>query len=161
MPDAVLARREISRLYPEVAPQLRRVLGSHLRAPDWVLEDACQIAWEALLMRRDSVDRSRLLSWLATTARREALALMRRPATDLAVEEGALDGMAAHRGDPQETAEFWERLGGIRRLPRRQQRIVWMHGMGFAYEEIAAATGESMRAVERQLSGARRRLHAA
>ena len=161
MSSAELTRSEISRLYPEVAPQLRRVLGSHLRAPEWVLDDACQIAWEALLLRRDRVDRSRLLSWLATTARREALAIMRRGATDLAVEDGALDGMAARRGDPQESAEFWERLGGIRRLSRRQQRIVWMHGLGFAYEEIAAATGESLRAVERQLGGARRKLRAA
>ncbi|HET9074774.1 MAG TPA: sigma-70 family RNA polymerase sigma factor, partial [Solirubrobacteraceae bacterium] len=152
---------EISRLYPEVAPQLRRVLGSHLRAPDWVLDDACQVAWEALIVRRESIDRSRLLSWLATTARREALAIMRRAGTDLAVEDGALDGLAADRGDPQQAAEFWERMGRIRRLSRRQQRIVWMHGMGFAYEEIAGATGESLRAVERQLSGARRRLRAA
>jgi DNA-directed RNA polymerase specialized sigma24 family protein len=63
--------------------------------------------------------------------------------------------------DPQRSAEFWERLGRVRRLSRRQQRIVWMQGMGFRYDEIAAETGETLRSVERQLSAARRQLDSA
>jgi RNA polymerase sigma factor (sigma-70 family) len=149
---------EIAELYSELAPQLRRVLGAHLQVPESVLEDACQFAWTTLLSDPGQVDRDRTLSWLATTARREALATLKRSEIELRVVG---DCPAPEPVDPHQSAEFWERMGQIRRLSRRQQRIVWMQGMGFRYEEIAAEIGESRRSVERQLLAARRRLSSA
>ncbi|HET9720908.1 MAG TPA: sigma-70 family RNA polymerase sigma factor [Solirubrobacteraceae bacterium] len=154
-------RSEIAALYPQVAPQLRRVLTSHLQAPAWVLEDACQIAWEALLGQAEPVDQRRVLSWLATTARREALAILRRTASEMCVTDSTAEALLAPAPGPEQAVEFWERMGQIRRLSRRQQRIVWMQGLGFQYSEIADEVGDSLRTVERQLAGARRKLRAA
>jgi RNA polymerase sigma factor (sigma-70 family) len=152
---------QVAELYPQVAPQLRRVLSSHLRAPDWVLDDACQIAWEALLVQEQPIDRAHLLSWLATTARREALAILRRRATEMCVDEEMTERLLSPVPGPDEAAEFRERMAQIRGLSRRQQRIVWMQGLGLSYAEIADELGESLRSVERQLDGARRKLRAA
>ncbi len=152
---------ELGQLYVELAPQLRRVVGTHLRAPEWVLDDACQMAWEALLVRPGQVDRTHALGWLATTARREALGLLKRSSAELCLDaSGHAEVIFGMAPDPQQAAEFWERLGQVRRLSRRQQRIVWMQSLGFGYEEIAAHTGETRRSVERQLVSARRRLKA-
>jgi RNA polymerase sigma factor (sigma-70 family) len=161
MPLSPLRQPPLAQLYPQLAPQLRRVLSSHLRAPDWVLDDACQMAWEALLVHEEAIDHTRVLSWLATTARREALAILRRRSTELCVSEQTTEALLPPAPGPDESIEFWERMGRIRRLPRRQQRIVWMQCLGFGYAEIAAGTGDSLRTVERQLEGARRKLRAA
>jgi RNA polymerase sigma factor (sigma-70 family) len=151
---------DVANLYPRLAPKLRRIVGANLEAPDCVVEDACQIAWTALLDEPPLVDESHVLSWLATTARREALLMLRRSAIELRVIEGGAPTAEADAEDPQRSAEFWERLGQVRRLPRRQQRIVWMRCLGFRYAEIAQETGETLRSVERQLADARSKLAA-
>jgi RNA polymerase sigma factor (sigma-70 family) len=155
------AQREIGQLYTELAPQLRRILGTNVQAPDWLLDDACQMAWEALLVQSEPVDPAHALGWLATTARRRALRLLKRSAVELCLDaSGHAEPIFGVSPDPAQAAEFWERLGQVRRLSRRQQRIVWMQSLGFDYAEIAAETGETRRSVERQLMTARRRLNA-
>jgi RNA polymerase sigma factor (sigma-70 family) len=149
---------EIEELYCELAPQLRRVLKANLQVPEYVLEDACQVAWTTLLADPGQVDRPRMLSWLATTARREALTMLKRSEIELRAASGCTQPEPM---DPHRAAEFWERMGQVRRLSRRQQQIVWMQGLGFRYEEIAAETGETRRSVQRQLLAARKRLDAA
>jgi RNA polymerase sigma factor (sigma-70 family) len=57
-----------------------------------------------------------------------------------------------------ELAEQHAQLEAISALPGRQQRLVWLQGLGFSYDEMAAQTGVSHRTVERQLLRARRRL---
>ena len=161
MSTADIARQDLGQLYADLAPQLRRILGTHLQAPEWVLDDACQMAWEALLVRPGCVDQAHALGWLATTARREALGLLKRSKAELCLDaSGHAEVIFGAAPDPQQAVEFWERLGQVRRLSRRQQRIVWMQSLGFGYEEIAAETGETRRSVERQLLSARRRLRA-
>jgi DNA-directed RNA polymerase specialized sigma24 family protein len=44
-----------------------------------------------------------------------------------------------------------ERLGAVRALPLRQQRLVWLAGLGFSYVEMAEQTRQTRRTVERQL----------
>jgi RNA polymerase sigma factor (sigma-70 family) len=161
MSTEATARHELGQVYADLAPQLRRILGMNLQAPEWVLDDACQMAWEALLHRPGCVDAEHLLGWLATTARREALGLLKRSKAEICLDaSGHADVIFGVGPDPQQSAEFWERLGQVRRLSRRQQRIVWMQSLGFGYAEIAAETGETRRSVERQLLSARRRLKA-
>jgi RNA polymerase sigma factor (sigma-70 family) len=161
MSNDVDAQLEFSQLYAELSPQLRRILGMNLQAPDWVLDDACQMAWEALLLRPGQVDRAHTLGWLATTARRRALGLLKRSRAEVCLDaSGHAEVIFGTAPDPQQSAEFWERLGQVRRLSRRQQRILWMQSLGFGYDEIAERTGETKRSVERQLLSARRQLRA-
>jgi DNA-directed RNA polymerase specialized sigma24 family protein len=57
--------------------------------------------------------------------------------------------------------EWREQLALVRRIPERQQRLLWMQGAGSSYEEIAAESGLTVRTVERQILRGRDRLRAA
>jgi DNA-directed RNA polymerase specialized sigma24 family protein len=50
------------------------------------------------------------------------------------------------------------RLELLRELPERQERLIWLQGLGFGYPEMADETDMTMRTVERQLMKARRHL---
>ena len=149
-------------LYAELQPQLARILSSNLQPPDWVIEEACQSAWSSLLQRRATVRPGGELGWLSTTATRTALRLMRRDPlvgpSEPMPEPQRLDLRRAVVTDPQRSLELRERLAEVRRLPVREQRVLWLHGFGYEYREIAAVTGDTRRTVARQLTRARQRL---
>jgi RNA polymerase sigma factor (sigma-70 family) len=155
--SAQLSLADIGRIYPVLAPQLERVLTRHLGAPAGVVEEACQRAWGRLITHRTEVDPERALSWLATTARREAVEAMRDSARHLSLDE-VLEQPAAAACDPARIVELRDRLAAIAQLPERQRRLVWLRGLGYGAAEITARTGDSTRTVERQLVSARRRL---
>ncbi len=153
---------EMAELYAALSAQLRQIVRFGVRAPDALIEDACQVAWSRLIRHRASVRREAALSWLVTTASREALRLIRRSDRELSLDELAerhaepahADGMAG----PDEIVELRLRLELIGELPPRQQRLVWLQGLGFSYAEMAGYTGASPRTVERQLLRAKRAL---
>jgi DNA-directed RNA polymerase specialized sigma24 family protein len=62
---------------------------------------------------------------------------------------------------PDELVEQRERLATIHHLPERQQRLLWLQGLGLSYAEMADSTGCTNRTVERQLLRAKRALKAA
>jgi RNA polymerase sigma factor (sigma-70 family) len=156
---------DFDRLYCALASPLERIVRAEVRACDAVIDDACQTAWIQLLGHADQVRARSVLSWLATTAIHEALRLLRRAGRDLSLElafeeEPGLIARVAAPG-PEETLELRERLESLRRLPERQQRMVWLHGIGLSYADIAVNTGCTMRTVERQLMRAKRTMRAA
>ncbi len=126
-----------------------------VRAPEAVIEDACQVAWIRLVRHSGRVRRDAVLSWLATTAVREAYKLTRRESRELSLDAALeqADGLpgAPRSPGPHEVLEQRERLAGIRTLPERQQRLLWLHAFGYSYTEMAAHDGISRRTVERQL----------
>ncbi len=153
--------RRLEALYAELQPQLMRILVSNLQGPEWVLDEACQVAWGSLLLQAPELAAGGELGWLSTTATRAALRQIRRERYSDPHEElpqpVRLDDRRVEPG-PQRTLELRERLADIRRLPVREQRVLMLQGFGYAYEEIAAATGDSRRTVVRQLTRARQRL---
>ncbi|HYB26874.1 MAG TPA: sigma-70 family RNA polymerase sigma factor [Solirubrobacteraceae bacterium] len=159
--NAPLGAGDVSELYSLLAKRLEQIVRLDVRAPDVVIEDACQFAWSRLVHHRDRVHRETVMSWLARTAVHEAFKLLRRDRRDLSLE-------AASEQDarwtpvtvpgPEAAIETRERLEQVRRLPERQQRILWMHALGLSYAEIAAREGCTVRTVERQLLRARQRL---
>jgi RNA polymerase sigma factor (sigma-70 family) len=93
------------------------------------------------------------------TAIREALKQMRRDARALSLDELTEDaGSPATPALLDELVEQRARLESIRILPERQQRLVWLQGLGMSYTEMAGETGTTRRTVERQLLRARRTL---
>ena len=168
-PDAPRAdqRARVADLYPRLAAQLRRIVATNLRAPDWLYEEACQTAWEALLRHSDQVRPGSELSWLSTTATRSALRALRHERAQARVDSG-MDQIGAGgqtklasatpRPAPDQACELRERIASVSRLPDRAQRILLLHGFGYDYGEIAQATGCSPRTVTRQITRARRRL---
>jgi RNA polymerase sigma factor (sigma-70 family) len=159
---AAVGVRDVGELYGELSKRLEQIVRLDVRAPDAVIEDACQFAWSRLLVHSARVSSEGALSWLATTAVREALKLIRRNGRELSLDataEQAGGWMAPSAAPgPHETFEQHERLATLRRLPPRQQRMLWLQGAGLSYAEIAASTGCTMRTVERQLLRAKRAL---
>jgi RNA polymerase sigma factor (sigma-70 family) len=151
-------------LYGELADQLRQIVRISIRAPDALIEDACQIAWSRLLRSWGTVRQEAALPWLATTATRVALRLAKRSARELSLDElcdGETDLADPATLGPEQLVELRARLEEIRALPERQQRLVWLQGLGFTYAEMADRTGDSRRTVERQLMRAKRALRSA
>lgn len=155
--ECVETLQEVAELYAAQAVRVRRLVHLRLTAPDAVVEDACQIAWMRLVRNRARVRRQTATCWLVQVAAREGLRLMGRGQRDLPLEVLEEDPGRA----PDLLAEFAEshlRLLTIEHLPERQRRLVWLHGLGFSYAEIAGVTGDSRRTVERQLLRARQKL---
>lgn len=153
---------DVDELYRLLSPRLRQIVRSDVRAPEAVIEDACQTAWSRLIRHADDVRREAALSWLATTATREAFKLARRDRRELSLDAelertGELPVPSRAPG-PAELVELRERLGELGRLPERQQRLLWMQAAGLTYLEIADRTGDTRRTVERQLLRAKGRL---
>ena len=153
--------RELSDLYRALSEPLVNAVRRDVRAPDPVIEDACQFAWTRLIYLHGRVTPEATLTWLARTAVREAVKLIRRDGREQSLELGLETGLD-HAGGatPHDLAEQHERLRLVDSLPDRQQRFVWLQALGFSYTEIALHTGSSERTVERQLLRAKRGLRA-
>ncbi len=149
-------------LYRLFSARLVRIVRGEVRAPAPLIEDACQVAWSRLLHQRHRVEPEKVPSWLITTALHEALRSVRRARQEASLEsmvEAGLD-LASSHGDwaPDALAERRERLRALTLLSERQQRLLWLYGLGLTYEEIARRQGCSSRTVERQIQRARLRL---
>ncbi|MGO9498131.1 MAG: RNA polymerase sigma factor [Solirubrobacteraceae bacterium] len=146
---------DVGELYGALADRLERIVRLDVRASDAVIEDACQVAWVRLLHHRQRVHRETVMAWLARTAVREAVRLLRRDRREASLEgvieaDVELPSMIVLT-TPHELFEQRERLQQTGRLPERQQRLVWLHALGLTYVEMAAHEGCSLRTVERQL----------
>lgn len=143
---------DVGELYGLLARRLEQIVRLDVRAPDVVIEDACQVAWGRLLHHRDRVHRETVMSWLVRTAVREAFRLLRRDRRELPLDLAAEEVLPA---TPTHLTECRERLAELGCLPERQQRAVWLHAFGCSYGEIAMYEGCTTRTVERQLLRAR------
>jgi RNA polymerase sigma factor (sigma-70 family) len=158
-PDAI----DVGELYGALARQLEQIVRLGVRAPDVVIEDACSFAWSRLLLHRHRVQRDTVVPWLARTAVHEAFKLLRRgrreESLDATVELGQPVSWPLAPA-PDDLVEGRERIGELRLLPERQQRILWLQAFGLSYAEIAAREGCTLRTVERQVLRARDRARA-
>lgn len=166
------ALEEIAETYRLLARRLEHIVRAGVPVSDALVEEACQAAWGRLLDHRESIRSDCALSWLTTTAVREALKLQRRERRQLSLDaaidrdgDGALGLVpgpqtAVPALGPETLVERRERLAALGALPRRQQRLLWLRALGLSYAEISRQTGDSTRTVERQLLRARQRLKA-
>ena len=150
---------DVGELYEAHARRLRQIVGGGVRAPEPVIEDACQVAWVRLLRHRGHVRRDAALAWLVTTAIREAARLLRRASRETPLDT-ITDAAATHVAGPEDLVEWRTRLDRIGDLPQRQQQLIWLQGFGLSYREMSGYTGASRRTVERQLMRAKRSLRA-
>lgn len=156
----------VAELYADLAAQVRQIVRSSIRAPEAVVDDACQVAWSRLLRRWGSVRADAALPWLVRTASRAALRSIQHTERELSLDQlcdAGQDPSAAVvlPAAPDEIAQLRARLDELRALPERQQQLVWMQALGFTYVEMADHTRATRRTVERQLMRAKRSLRAA
>ena len=153
---------EVAEFYAQASGLVRGRLINEVTAPEAVIDDALQFAWVRLLHHRHRVGRDRAVSWLITTALHEVFKLVRRAGHDLSLEQlmEETDDLQISRTAPapEEVVEPRVRLELLRELPERQERLIWLRGLGFNYPEIATETGMTVRTVERQLIKGRRSL---
>jgi RNA polymerase sigma factor (sigma-70 family) len=153
---------DVGELYLALAARLEKLVRLYVRAPDQVIEDACQFAWSRLVHRGAAVRRDSAFQWLVRTAVREAVKLVRRERLEVSLE--AMVDNASYQplrpGTPaiQDLLEQRERLSAVGALPERQQRLVWLHALGLTYSEMAHHEGYTRRTVERQLLRAKHRM---
>jgi RNA polymerase sigma factor (sigma-70 family) len=154
---------DIAELYGRLARRLEHIVRLDVRAPDAVIEDACQFAWSRLVHHRHRVQHETVLSWLARTAVHEALKLVRRDGREVSLEAECQDvgELPSTAPTPPELVEGRERLCMVGTLPARQQRVLWLHALGLSYAEIAQHEACTLRTVERQLLRARYAVRAA
>jgi RNA polymerase sigma factor (sigma-70 family) len=154
--------RAVAELYCDLSKRLEQIVRLDVRAPDPLIEDACQFAWSRLVSHCDRVRRDTALAWLVRTAVREAIRLSRLDRRELSLEatlENAGESLLRlHAPTPDELLSQRERLAQTRRLPERQQRLLWLHALGLSYAEMAVHEGYTRRTVERQLLRAKRRI---
>jgi RNA polymerase sigma factor (sigma-70 family) len=166
VPDPVSSSSatDVAELYAALAERLQRIVRSEVRAPEVVIEDACQVAWSRFVRHCDRVNHEAALAWLARTAVREACRLARRDARELSLDlelQTAGDGLGATvMPGPEQLVEQRDRLAALSGLPERQRRLLWLQAIGLGYAEIASYTGDSPRTIDRQLVRARRRVRA-
>jgi RNA polymerase sigma factor (sigma-70 family) len=158
---------DVDQLYRALAVRLVQIVRLDVRAPEAVIEDACQVAWSRLVRHAGRVRRETALSWLARTAAREAVRLARREGRELSLDavleqigDGGLTVRALHSAGPLEVVEHRERLELVRLLPHRQRTLLWLHALGLTYAEMARSTGCTERTVERQLLRAKHAVRA-
>jgi len=156
---------DVGELYGAFSKRLEQIVRRGVHAPEAVIEDACQVAWSRLLHHGTSVRRDTALGWLVKTAFHEALKLARRDrrelSLDLEIERSGEARLPPSEAEPHEMLERREQLAEIGRLPYRQQRLLWLRGLGLSYEELALHEACTTRTVDRQLGRARRSLRAA
>jgi RNA polymerase sigma factor (sigma-70 family) len=153
---------DVGELYGRLSKRLEQIVRLDVRAPEVVIEDACQFAWYRLVHHRDRVHPHTTFAWLTQTAVHEAFKLVRRDNRELSLEaavESSGDAAPLLRAaEPDELVAARDRLAQIELLPERQQRLLWLHGLGFKYSEMAAQTGCTPRTVERQLLRAKHKV---
>jgi len=151
-----------AQLYERLANRVERIVRSQVDAPREVVEDACHHAWAKLINHSERINRETALSWLITTAVRQAWKLERRDrreaSLEAAVEERGELPLPSRLPGPADRAEMRERLAELERLSERQRQMVWLRAAGLSYVEMAAYTGGTVRSVERQLGRATARM---
>ena len=156
--------RDVMRLYGVFNRQLTRIVRASTRGPQPVIEDACQVAWTALICPGLRVEQANARAWLVRTAVRETFRLMALQTRELSLERVMQEQPEELRSEtipgPAEVVRRREQVQNVRLLSERQQRLVWLRALGFSYGEMARYEGATSRTVRRQLERAQRRLRA-
>jgi RNA polymerase sigma factor (sigma-70 family) len=157
-----LAWSDIVRLYISFHRRLPRIVRAGVRAPETVIEDACQAAWTALLLEGPQVAAEGVRTWLVRTAVREALRLgylqAREDSLERALRSHTLHLRLVAADGSEELISRLERVRCLSQLSVRKQRLLWLRALGLSHEEMAEHEHCSYRTVRRQLERARWRL---
>lgn len=147
---------DIDALFRAHQERLVRAVGATVHTSKEVVEDACSFAWMQLLRTEPEIGET-IGAWLRTVAVREAIRLDRLGRRGVSIEDAPSANLIDRRQSTPEQRTAWrEQLAEVARLPKRQRDVIAMQAAGLSYEEIAAATGDSRRTVERQLMRAKR-----
>jgi RNA polymerase sigma factor (sigma-70 family) len=152
-------REQIGVLYERQAETVRRLVRRRVRAPEGVVEDACQTAWLRLCAHEDvALDARSTVKWLVITAVRES---WRRTSRLREVPVGGWgsdpdeDELPEPVGCAPDPCELTVGRDEVRRrlaaLTARERQFLALQAFGLNYEEISVTLGVTVRTVERQI----------
>jgi DNA-directed RNA polymerase specialized sigma24 family protein len=152
------SRDDADELYRRHHRALQRAVASAVRAPNELIEDACQTAWTILLQAHP--EGRCAFAWLRAVAIHEALRLVaidRRQATLAYLRSRAgIPRQATDGPSVEEAMDALETLRLLASLPRRQRIDLALKLSGYSYREIQARTpGRTMTNVKKSLVKAR------
>jgi RNA polymerase sigma factor (sigma-70 family) len=160
-----LQRGDEAALYRLHHERLVRVVRRRVGGSPALIEDACSFAWTQLLCHQPP-RQPELFGWLCTVAIHEAHRLSRLERRDDRLDirvAGRGDGTLVRAESVEDTRASIEHqlqaraaLARVAQLCPRERELFALQIAGLSYQEIAAATGDSVRTVDRQL----RRAHA-
>lgn len=169
MPIRLERAEEIARFYELHAQRLRRSIAAKNPGLDVAaVDDVCSSAWEKLLTRPDiDLDHPTAYWWLYRVARSRVWWLWRCRRREQ--PGGGLNGADDDRPEPMADSDdlvdvVAEHLDHatiralLGELHWRERRELLLYAHGLSYEEIAAVTGTSCRAVDRWLVRAKQSL---
>lgn len=127
--------------------RLVRSIAAEFRLQESDAADVAQNTWLRLLAYGGTIrDPEKLGSWLATTARREACAFLRRSRAEVATESAG-DAIAAGGPSPEDVVVAAETAAAVRRaageLSDRQRLLVdaLFYQSPISYDEVSRRTG--------------------
>ncbi|HYF26284.1 MAG TPA: sigma-70 family RNA polymerase sigma factor [Baekduia sp.] len=162
---AVLTKDEADRMVVEVVSQhadallrtARRWSSSHDDA-----QDAYQRALEIFVRRAATLDRNRVVGWVHTVIKHEALAVRAKRDDVHSVDTDYDREEAVHVPGPEERALAYERVThtaeALQRLKPQEVQALWHKALGKSYDEIAAELRWTHTKVNRCLTEGRRAL---
>jgi hypothetical protein len=150
---------EETELFERHAAALRVTVTRAVHTSSTNVQDACSFAWLQLLRTKPACEHA--FAWLRTTAIREAVKLEQRGRRTLSLERAELPPLADSRQDFGRRVEdvllARAALSGARLRPR-EARLVGLRVCGYDRRSMVELTGDSARAVDRQLVRAQRKL---
>jgi DNA-directed RNA polymerase specialized sigma24 family protein len=163
--------RDLESFYAQYHTRVRRAVAVSVHTTDdTVIDDAVAFGWLQLVRRTDVTLDDRGAAWLITVAIREGWRLTRTPReVPSGPFRGASDGVdlevpepATLDGDPEALTlnhdAHDQRAADFQKLKPVERRELYLHALGFSYEQIAEATGSSYSAVNRRISAGRAKL---
>ena len=145
--------------------RLVRSIAAEFRLQESDAADVAQNTWLRLLAYGGTIrDPEKLGSWLATTARREASAFLRRSRPEVA-SESAGDGIAAGDPSPEDVVVAAETAAAVRwaagELSDRQRLLVnaLFYQSPISYDEVSRRTGLPMGSIGPTRIRTLKRLH--
>lgn len=159
-----LKRGDEAELYRVHHESLLRVVSRCVGGSHALIEDACSLAWTQLLCHQPE-RRPELFAWLCTVAIHEAYRLSgverRDDRLDAGVSRRRVELVADLRRTLDCQLQARDALALVAELRPRQRELFALQVAGLSYREIAAATGDSVRTVDRQLRRAHERIRGA
>lgn len=143
---------QIARLFQAEASRVERAVAASAKGVSRAdIEDACAIAW-TILTRREDIDATdpRIVKFLVVVATREAWKLARRQ-TERPTYDPQDAPEATDDRDALDVVLDREVLALVGQLPERQQTVILLRVEGLSRQDIAQATGWTLRTVDRQL----------
>ena len=154
-------------LFERYGARLRRATALNVTTSPEIVDDACAFAWAQLLLHQPR--RETVFPWLKAVARNEAFRLDGVARRVVALDPGAISGLAVDRASatgellsdrwtPEAVHARIEATDRLAALPKRERTVTFLRAAGWRYDDLASHLGISDTRVNQLLARADARM---